>query len=205
MVQASDLSEVLWDWQSFMLVTGLILLGSLLVAAIAWLFGYKRLSAYISAWSALCLSVVWLYFLGPRIVEVQACRVCGDHRFRRVDLGIEWYVGSETNVAKWYREMGLSEHPHEWEYLSCTEKGWGLTAICGDSFGFFLMPLYEVYDASRRVDSATAKELAQDYERSLRDKSIAKKLRERCRQLLDRQLRDNQEAADVQQGTLGSR
>ena len=117
---------------------GFVLLAVLLLAAIRAVFRRRKFAAYAYAAAAIVpLVAIGLNSLGPKSQTVYVCPICGKERIQASVLGLVWLdLERDAVQSRWYEEVGLPSHEHEWRYLCSTERTWGGEDICADTFGF---------------------------------------------------------------------
>jgi hypothetical protein len=151
-------------WKGIGVAAGVLFVGSVLMGSFAVYRRRKRLAIGVGAFLLVQVVLIGLYRFGPRSTVKSLCLICGRERIRATFLGIEWYDRErESELSAWYREAGLREHSHHWTLFWSTEQGWGGEWAHADSFGWQLIPLELLRDASQEVDPPTFDELAEEY------------------------------------------
>jgi hypothetical protein len=126
-----------------------------------------------------------IYFFGPSSREWLICPTCGKDRLRGTLLDVTWYDRErETELSKWYQQVGMQPHVHQWTHLSSWRQYWGGEIECGNSFGFALEPLRTLKEAAQRVDQTTAEDLIREYKATSHDPVKRRALFKRCDEIL---------------------
>jgi len=165
-------------------IGGLVIVSSCLVAIAIHSRRKRRIVC-----SMLCLlaalSAGGLYFFGSRSVVVSLCPVCGKERVVESFLGVTWRDREcDGELSRWYRHMKLKPHVHRWVHLCSTYQYWGGQKTHFDSFGFELIPLRLLKQASEQVDRATLEDLAQDYYAAREDPTKIAGFVNRCEEIV---------------------
>jgi hypothetical protein len=130
------------------------------------------------------LTGVGLYFFGPQSEVCLLCRVCGRYKANSSTLGVTWYEAEvETELSKWYCQVKLPLHEHEWVPLCSTYQHWGGGGEHFDWFGFEVGPLWRLKEVSEKVDQTTFKNLTEDYLAARQDRTKFPSFFDKCNRL----------------------
>ena len=139
--------------------------------------------------ASLACSMVMLSMLcscvGPRSSEGQGCALCGKDRTRKTWLGVtymDWEA--DTELSRWYAAKGLKPHEHRWQGGSISIRRWNGSGLCGDSFGFFLLPLRHLQEVEPYADQATFRRLCRQYYACVRDPKRANAFTAKCNRIV---------------------
>jgi hypothetical protein len=165
-------------------------IGSLL-AVILGILGfaiYKRRKILAVFCVILIVGPVSYYYFGYWTIAELACSICGKKEgvifIGNIDSYIYYKEQYETDLSKFYRDIGLKPHSHEWRSVDWTVHHWGGQWECFDTFGFFLYHLRLLYNVSQKVDQANFKKILEDYNARQQDPVRASRFSDRCEQIM---------------------
>jgi hypothetical protein len=149
---------------------------------------YKRRKLLAIFCVVLIAGPVLYFYYGYWTIAKLACSICGKEQniiFIGNINGIKCYSKEqETDLSKWYRDVGLKPHVHQWHSVWWNVHNWGGQPECYDSFYFFLDHLRLLHDVSEKVDRATFEEILKDYQIRQQDPKRASMFYDRCEQIM---------------------